>query len=339
MNPWEKLRPPIPLKEVEEIGFKRASREANKIPYKSKIDTARKRERTRVKVLYETVKRHINRGIKVLDAYFEAHKFYRDLITLYFPDNEIRRIHKRLVRLIDTLDKISDEYIHKINMTDDPEEMSKYRRVAQGKMGTFLKKIDQDFEFIRKLYKYGKNLPSIDPEIPIFLVAGPPNTGKSTLVNLLSTAEVKTAEYPFTTKNIHVGHIIHNYLKAQIIDTPGLLDRRISERNEIELKAIYALKNLDGDIIYLFDVSPDSYYPIENQINIYDEIVDSFPGKTVIPVANKIDIKDPGKLETLSKKFGEGLYTISCKERMGIDRLINKIIKSIEMFYVDRLIK
>lgn len=337
MNPWEKLKPPQPMREVEDIAFKRASREANKIPYKGKVETARKREKTRVSVLARTVLTHINRAIKILDAYFEADPFYRDLINLYFDEKEIRRIHKRFLGIVKAIEEIRDEYINKILSEEDPDEMKKWRRVGQGKISTFLHRAAEDMDYVIRLYKYARRLPSIDPDKPTFIVAGPPNTGKSTLVNTLSTAKTKTASYPFTTKDIHVGHIEVGPVRGQIIDTPGLLDREMSDRNEIELKAIAALRNLVGDILYIYDISRDAYYPIERQYNILREIMEAFPDKKIIPIANKMDIPHEEYLKRANELHGDSLIKISLATGQGVDRLKKLVEERILRHYRDIL--
>ena len=42
--------------------------------------------------------------------------------------------------------------------------------------------------------------------------------------------------YAFTTKSLFVGHLDHKYLRWQVIDTPGILDRPLEERNTIEMQ-------------------------------------------------------------------------------------------------------
>ena len=42
--------------------------------------------------------------------------------------------------------------------------------------------------------------------------------------------------YAFTTKSLFVGHLDHRYLRWQVIDTPGILDRPLEERNTIEMQ-------------------------------------------------------------------------------------------------------
>lgn len=52
----------------------------------------------------------------------------------------------------------------------------------------------------------------------------------------VSRADVDVQPYAFTTKSLFVGHTDYKYLRWQIIDTPGLLDRPLEERNTIEMQ-------------------------------------------------------------------------------------------------------
>ena len=42
--------------------------------------------------------------------------------------------------------------------------------------------------------------------------------------------------YAFTTKSLYVGHMDYKYLRWQVIDTPGVLDRPLEDRNTIEMQ-------------------------------------------------------------------------------------------------------
>jgi len=53
----------------------------------------------------------------------------------------------------------------------------------------------------------------------------------------VTRADVDVQPYAFTTKSLFVGHMDHKYLRWQVIDTPGLLDRPLEERNTIEMQA------------------------------------------------------------------------------------------------------
>ena len=53
----------------------------------------------------------------------------------------------------------------------------------------------------------------------------------------VTRADVDVQPYAFTTKSLFVGHMDYRYLRWQVIDTPGILDRPLEERNTIEMQA------------------------------------------------------------------------------------------------------
>jgi nucleolar GTP-binding protein len=61
--------------------------------------------------------------------------------------------------------------------------------------------------------------------------------------------------YAFTTKSLLVGHTDYKYLRWQVIDTPGILDHALEERNTIEMQAITALAHLRAAVLYMLDIS------------------------------------------------------------------------------------
>jgi len=169
-----------------------------------------------------------------------------------------------------------------------------------------------------------KKLNAIDPNTLTIIVAGPPNVGKSTLVGKISSAKPEVASYPFTTKEIHVGHIDTRLYKIQVIDTPGILDRPMKERNKIELKAINAIKNLEGVIIFMFDVSNQSLYSAKEQLDLYEEVKGI--KKVVVPVLNKIDDKNEELYNEIKTHLSEKVFEISAEKGLGLDSLINYVI-------------
>lgn len=58
----------------------------------------------------------------------------------------------------------------------------------------------------------------------------------------------------------------YKYLRWQVIDTPGILDRPLEERNVIEMQAISALAQLHSSVLYFMDLSGECGHPISEQV-------------------------------------------------------------------------
>ncbi len=51
-----------------------------------------------------------------------------------------------------------------------------------------------------------------------------------------------------------------------MIDTPGILDHSLEERNTIEMQAITALAHLRAAVLYVMDVSEQCGHTVEEQV-------------------------------------------------------------------------
>jgi nucleolar GTP-binding protein len=258
----------------------------------------------------------------------ELHPFYKEVVEILTGDLDRFRICLASIKQAVFLTrKLSKDYSRLV--LKEEKDFNKYLREYVGRVFSILRRRKKCISFAIEISKQLKKLHAIDPNLPTIIIAGPPNAGKSTLVGKISTAKPEVAVYPFTTKDVHVGHIIDEFKKIQVIDTPGILDRPMKERNKIELKAINAIKNLEGVIVFLFDASSLSMLTPKEQINLYNEVKEL--GKIVVPVINKID--DVNKeLYTLIKSEleKEHYFEISAEKGYGINELLNYLLDIIK---------
>lgn len=59
---------------------------------------------------------------------------------------------------------------------------------------------------------------------------------------------------------------ITNTVNSQVIDTPGILDHPLEERNVIEMQAVTALAHLRAAVLYFLDISEQCGHSIQEQV-------------------------------------------------------------------------
>ena len=209
------------------------------------------------------------------------------------------------------MEKLKNETLRNIRRSKDPEIIESVRGQFYGRTSSLLDQISKDLLFLQDCKNKFRKLPSVDANVPTLVVAGFPNVGKSNLVTVLSSATPEIAPYPFTTKGIIVGHIDDEWRKYQIIDTPGLLDREFSERNDIELQAILALKYLTHVMLVVLDPSETCGYSMEKQTKLLESLQKGFEGVPIIVAESKNDVHktDSGRLN-FSAKTGDNMEAL-----------------------------
>lgn len=157
-------------------------------------------------------------------------------------------------------------------------------------MCTSVKKLTPSLSFLEEVRKHLGRMPSINPFDRTLILTGFPNVGKSSFINNITNANVEVQPYPFTTQSIYVGHTDYNYIRWQVLDTPGILDHNLEERNTIEMQAVTALAHLKACVLFFIDISETCGYPLETQISLFNNIRPLFEGKPVILVQTKTDL-------------------------------------------------
>ncbi len=220
----------------------------------------------------------------------DVHPFYADLMNVLYDKDHYKLALGQLNTARHLIDNVSKDYVRLLKYGDSLYRCKQLKRAALGRMATIMKRQAQSLAYLEQVRQHLSRLPSIDPNTRTIIICGFPNVGKSSFINKITRADVEVQPYAFTTKSLYVGHTDYKYLRWQIIDTPGILDHPLEERNTIEMQAITALAHLRAAVLYIMDPSEQCGYSMEAQKNLFDNIKPLFNNKPLIVVANKADI-------------------------------------------------
>ena len=111
-----------------------------------------------------------------------------------------------------------------------------------------------------------------------------------------------------------------------MVDTPGLLDRPMSERNNIEMQAIAALENIGDVLLFLIDSTANATTSLEEQMNLLEEVTGLISERPKIIVHSKSDLHEKEGLENkfgVSSITGEGIEELrrTLVEMIGADHI------------------
>ncbi len=325
-NPFRQAVVPLDVNEILDISFRRAFRKLK--PRKSRGDKLliyKAREISRVQAISDTLTSRLDNVVKKFPSIDRLDPFYRELLDVLASIDRIKHSLGALQWASRLIKRLSRAYIVRIKRSNDPDIMMRLRKEALGRISSVIKRVSPEIDFLREVIPSLRDLPDLDTKLTTVIIAGMPNTGKSTLLSRLTTKTPEIAPYPFTTKGLIIGHGELNGKKVQFVDTPGLLDRPLSKRNRIELQAIVALKYLKGTVLYIFDPTEVCGYTVNEQISLFEELLSSL-GQYTVAIVNKADLEDEYKekfeylLDYLSKRNIE-FMKISAKEGVGLSLL------------------
>jgi nucleolar GTP-binding protein len=237
--------------------------------------------------------------------------FYQDIIDIKIDSNKLKKSLGAIDWAKKTVMMVYSTQSSSLTKSGNVLFLKQKQKEIYGRISSIVKQVDKNLVFLSNAQKILRTFPDV-LDVPTVVIAGYPNVGKSSLMRHLSSAKPEVAQYPFTTKQIYVGHMektVHYEKKMyQIIDTPGLLDRPLSERNNIEKQAIAALRHLADVIVFMFDPSGTSGYQMQEQSLMLENIQKLFNDVPFIIVENKVDMKNTGSSNRkISCETGEGI--------------------------------
>ncbi|XP_062233398.1 nucleolar GTP-binding protein 1-like [Phragmites australis] len=228
----------------------------------------------------------------------DIHPFYGDLLHVLYNKDHYKLALGQINTARNIIAKISKDYLRLLKYGDSLYRCKCLKVAALGRMCTVVKRISPSLAYLEQIRQHMARLPSIDPNTRTVLICGYPNVGKSSFMNKITRADVDVQPYAFTTKSLFVGHTDYKYLRYQVIDTPGILDRPFEDRNIIEMCSITALAHLRAAVLFFLDISGSCGYSIAQQAALFHSIKSLFMNKPLVIVCNKTDLQP---LEGLSE--------------------------------------
>ncbi|XP_068942642.1 GTP-binding protein 4 [Petaurus breviceps papuanus] len=245
----------------------------------------------------------------------DIHPFYADLMNVLYDKDHYKLALGQINIAKNLVDNVAKDYVRLMKYGDSLYRCKQLKRAALGRMCTIIKRQKQSLEYLEQVRQHLSRLPTIDPNTRTLLLCGYPNVGKSSFINKVTRADVDVQPYAFTTKSLFVGHMDYRYLRWQVVDTPGILDHPLEDRNTIEMQAITALAHLRAAVLYVMDLSEQCGHSLEEQLELFKNIKPLFANKPLIIVANKCDVKRISELPEDDQKIfsdleAEGLPVI-----------------------------
>jgi nucleolar GTP-binding protein len=261
--------------------------------------------------------------VKKFPSIEQLPKFYQEIIDIKIDTNKLKKSLGAVDWARKTCQLIYSKQARSLKKTGNIDFLKQKQKEIYGRISSVLHQIDENLKFLADAQNIMKKFPAI-LDVPTIVIAGYPNVGKSSLLKHLSSAKPEIATYPFTTKQVIVGHIKmeekFTTKTYQIIDTPGLLDRSLEKRNDIEKQAIAALAHLADMIVFMIDPSETCGYSLKDQYNMLGQIKKLFEDVPIVVVENKADLKKTDSSE----------FKISCENKEGIDQLATDILRMIK---------
>lgn len=163
------------------------------------------------------------------------------------------------------------------------------------------------------------------------VLVGPPSSGKSTLINVLTNAESKVASYAFTTVNVIPGMLKHNEAYIQILDIPGLIEGAVTGKGRgrevlsVARSADLLLVMTDVDRVGLLEKMMKELEGAGIRINQTkpNALIDKkVSGGLYIHTNLKQEI-DKESIKEIAREFGIKNGDITIKEKLSYDRLFD----------------
>lgn len=230
------------------------------------------------------------------------------------------------------------DYLQQIKLLEEELRKTKYNKATQGHFAVVKAKIAllKEKQEARSLQKTGKSehgyavRKSGDASV---LLLGFPSTGKSTILNKLTSAHSEVAAYAFTTLSVIPGILEYKQAKIQILDVPGVVTGAASGRGRGK-EVLAMIQNADL-ILIVIDVTHPEHFPFilkeiwESRIRTNKTKPEVYIKKTVrggIRIGKTVPLDlDDETLAKILREFKINNAEVLIRSKIDIDEFIDCI--------------
>jgi len=167
-------------------------------------------------------------------------------------------------------------------------------------------------------------------------LVGMPNAGKSTLMSKITHAQVKIANYPFTTLSPNLSFVqFEDYSRILMADIPGIIENAHLDKG----LGISFLKHIErtSTLVMVIDIAPDDGHDPFDDYEILRKELGSYNSemltKSTLVILNKVD-KEGAKenLKAFKERYpfdSNTLFEVSAKEEKGLKGLLTSLQKKV----------
>ncbi|EPE05537.1 nucleolar gtp-binding protein [Ophiostoma piceae UAMH 11346] len=295
---WKDI-PPVPnRKEFIDIVLSSTQR---KIPTQIragfKISRIRAFYTRKVKYSSETYSEKLNDIITSFPRLADMHPFHSSLFNVLYDADHYKIALSQLSGAKNKIETIARDYVRLLKYAQSLYQAKTLKRSALGRMSKVMMGLNDSLAYLEEIRQHIGRLPSIDPTTRTLLVFGLPNTGKSSFVRSVSRTDTPVDSYAFTTKSLFCGHFDYDYLRFQVIDTPGVIDKPLTDMTTIEMQSLTALAHLNCAVLFFLDPSENCGYSVETQCALFKSLAPVFSQRSVYLVSNKSDLVKLAELD------------------------------------------
>lgn len=184
-----------------------------------------------------------------------------------------------------------------------------------------------------RIAQHGQKGEAVEVQLDLKLLAdvgivGVPNVGKSTLLQAISQARPRVAEYPFTTREAVVGVVDVGFDRFVVADIPGLIEDAHSGAG----LGLQFLRHIERTRVLVHLLDGTRADPLSD-MDVVNHELSEYSGDLMdrqqLVVVNKLDLADvkerQGELEASFAGRGLKAHFISAAQREGTQELVGRI--------------